>query len=231
VNGRQLLVSAIASAMLLSASAGATAAPPAWDGLVQVKSKHFDLVYLQPGADFRGYTKVMIDPTEVAFRKNWQRDYNRDSRALSSRVTDSDVQDALTQGVRAATDIFTQAWTKGGYAVVDAPGPDVIRVRTGVVNISVNAPDKPTAGRAYSFSPEAGQATLFVEARDSMTGALLGRAIDQRIVGDTMTAWRTSSSNRADFRDQVEQWATASVRGVAALKASSPINSSSDKKE
>ena len=134
------------------------------------------------------------------------------------------MQQALTQGVKAATDIFTDAWTKGGYAVVDAPGADVLRVRTGVVNISVNAPDKQTAGRSYSFSPEAGQATLFVEARDSMTGALLGRAIDQKIVGDTMTAWRTSASNRADFRYQVQQWATASVRGVAALKASSPIN-------
>ena len=92
------------------------------------------------------------------------------------------------------------------------------------MNISVNAPDKQTAGRAYSFSPEAGRATLFVEARDSVTGALLGRAVDQRIVGDTMTAWRTSASNRADFRYQVEQWASASVRGVSELKALSPVN-------
>ena len=223
MKGRGFLTIAIASAAFLSAPAVAKA-PATWDGLVQAKSKRFDLVYLQPGADFSGYTKVMIDPTEVAFQKNWQRDYNRDSRALSSRVTDGDVQNALTQGVKAATDIFTDAWTKGGFTVVDSPGPDVLRVRTGVVNISVNAPDKPTAGRAYSFSPEAGQATLFVEARDSTTGALLGRAVDHRIVGDTMTAWRTSVSNRADFRYQVEQWATASVRGVAALKASSPIN-------
>lgn len=224
MKGRGFLTAAIAGAAILSTSVAAAKPPATWDGLVQAKSKRFDLVYLQPGADFSGYTKVMIDPTEVAFEKNWQRDYNRGSRALSSRVSDSDVQNALTQGVKAATDIFTEAWTKGGFTVVDAPGPDVLRVRTGVVNISVNAPDRPTAGRSYSFSPEAGQATLFVEARDSTTGALLGRAVDHRIVGDTMTAWRTSVSNRADFRYQVEQWAAASVRGVAALKASSPIN-------
>ena len=41
------------------------------DGLVRVKSKRLDVVYLQPGADFRSYTKVMLDPTEVAFAKNW----------------------------------------------------------------------------------------------------------------------------------------------------------------
>ena len=222
VKGRRLMTAVFASTLLLSASAEAKA-PSTWDGLVQVKSKRFDLAYLQPGADFRGYTKVIIEPTEVAFQKDWQRDYNRGSRALSSRVSDSDMQDALTRAVKAATDIFSEAWTKGGYAVVDAPGPDVLRVRTGVMNIWLNAPDTQTAGRSYSFSPEAGRATLFVEARDSITGALLGRAVDQRIVGDSMTAWRTSASNRADFRFQVEQWASASVRGLSELKALSPI--------
>jgi hypothetical protein len=192
--------------------------------LVQVDSKRLDLVYLQPGADFRGYTKVLIEPTEVAFQKDWQRDYNRDTRSLSGRVSDSDMRQAITEGVKAAHDIFAKAWTKGGYSVVAAPGPDVLRVRTGVVNIWLNAPDKQTAGRTYTFSEEAGRATLFVEARDSMTGALLGRAVDQKIVGDTMALWRTSVSNRADFREQVERWADISVRGMAELKSLSPIN-------
>ena len=223
VEGRRLITAAFAGAALLSSSMSIAKPPPTRDGLVQTKSKRFDVVYLQPGADFRAYTKVMIDPAEVAFEKNWQRDYNRDSRSLSGRVTDSDMQDALTKAVKAATEIFSQAWTKAGYAVVDAPGPDVMRVRTGVMNIWLNAPDTQTAGRSYSFAPEAGRATLFVEARDSMTGALLGRAVDQKIVGDTMAAWRTSSSNRADFRYQVEQWASASVRGLSELKSLSPI--------
>jgi len=209
--------------MALGGAASAAKAPTSWDGLVQVKSKRLDLVYLQPGADFRAYNKVMIEPTEVAFAKDWQRDYNRSNRSLSSRVSDKDVQDTISQAVRAADGIFAKAWTKGGYAVVTAPGPDVMRVKTGVVNVWVTAPDQATAGRSYSFSQEAGRATLFVEARDSMTGALLGRAVDQRIVGDNFTTWRTSVSNRGDFRGQVEQWADISVRGMAELKALSPI--------
>lgn len=221
---RRIFTTAIAGAMLLVAAGSEAKPPDTWDGLVLVKSKKFDLVYLQPGADFRGYTKVMIDPAEVAFQKNWQRDYNRTSSSLSGRVSDREVQDALTQGVKAATDIFTDAWTKGGYPVVDAPGPDVLRVKTGVLNVSVTSPDTQTAGISHTFSQEAGQATLVVEARDSMTGALLGRAIDQKIVGDSMVAWRTSSSNRSDFRYQVQQWATAGVRGMSELKALSPIN-------
>lgn len=220
---RHRLFAAALAVLVLGSTSAAAKAPPTWDGLVQVKSKKFDLVYLQPGADFRAYTKVLIEPTEVAFAKDWQRDYNRSTRALSSRVSDSDVEEALTKGVAAATDIFTNAWTKGGYTVVSAPGLDVLRVKTGVVNIRVNAPEQMTAGRSYTFSEEAGQATLFIEARDSVTGALLGRAVDQKIVGDSMALWRTRSSNRADFRDQVQQWADASVRGFSALKSLSPV--------
>ena len=38
-----------------------------WDGLVEVKPKRLDAVFLLPGADFRAYKKVMMDPVEVAF--------------------------------------------------------------------------------------------------------------------------------------------------------------------
>ncbi len=53
----------------------------AWDGLVEVKPKRLDAAYLMPGADFRPYTKLMIDPVEVAFRKNWMRDVNDSASA------------------------------------------------------------------------------------------------------------------------------------------------------
>jgi hypothetical protein len=214
-----ILTKAFAVAILLSAIPVRAAPPANWDGLVQVKSKRLDLVYLQPGADFRGYTKVLVDPTEVAFAKNWQRDHNRDTRSLSGRVSDHDVQDAVSQGIKATHNIFTAAWTKGGYTVVSEPGADVLRVKTGIVNITVTAPDQQSAGRSYSFSNEAGQATLFLEVRDSLTNALLGRAVDQKIVGDNSTAWRTAGSNRADFRHMVEDWAAISVRGLSELKS------------
>jgi len=216
-------MAAIASAMLLAGPAAEAKAPDTWDGLVKVNSKRADVLYLQPGADFRGYTKVMLDPTEVAFAKSWRRSQNSTDRGLSGTISDRQVQDAITKGVDASNQIFAEAWTKGGYVVVTTPAPDVLRIKTGVVNIWVNAPDVPAAGRSHTFAPEAGQATYFVEARDSITGAILGRAVDQRFAGDTAHNWRTSVSNRADFRELVEAWAAASVRGVDALKSASPI--------
>src|SRR5436190_1305918 len=70
-----------------AAPAALAAKPPAtWDGLTLVKSKRFDAVYLAPDADFSSYRKVMLDPTEVAFRKNWVSDYNSTVMGLSSRL-------------------------------------------------------------------------------------------------------------------------------------------------
>lgn len=210
----------------VSAGTGLTArapAPTTWDELVLVKSKKLALVYLQPGADFRGYSKVMIDPIEVGFRKNWARDYNRTTMDLGGRVQESDVRKAVDKAAGTATEIFTEEFTEAGYPVVTEPGEDVLRVRTGVVNIVVNAPDTRSAGRSRSFSGEAGEAMLVVEVRDSITGAILGRAVDRRLAGDNSMLLRNSVTNRADFRILTKRWAKISVGGLNELKALSPI--------
>jgi len=213
---------ASAGALAILAPVAVQAAPPAnWDGLAQVNSKRFDLAYLMPGADFRGYTKVMLDPTEVAFHKDWQRDYNR-STGLGNRISDKEIEQAIREAAAAASDIFTKAFQAGGYTVVTTPGPDVVRVKTGVLNISVTAPDTLSAGRSRTFANEAGSAVLFVEARDSSSNALLGRAVDQKIAGEGGSAYRTGASNRADFRFMVERWAKDSVRTLTELKSLAP---------
>jgi hypothetical protein len=223
---RQFAASAIA-VVACSAAGPALAAemPATWDNLVKVKSKRLNYVYLLPGADFRAYTKVMLDPTEVAFRKNWKRDYNSSSRSLSAKITDQDIEKAIAEAGKAATNIFAEAFGKGGYPVVAAPGADVLRLRTGVVNLSVNAPDKMTAGRSRSYSNEAGYATLIVEALDSVSGALLGRAVDNRVAGDySYMMSRSSVSNRADFAMVAKTWAKNCVTGLDELKRLSPVS-------
>jgi hypothetical protein len=197
-------------------------APTNWDGLVLTKSKRFDRVYLLPGADFRPYTKVMLDPTEVAFRKNWVRDYNRSSRALTQRIGDDDAQKAMDLVRTGFEKAMGDAYRAAGYQIVQTPGPDVLRLRTAVVNLAINAPDIQTAGRSRSYSSEAGQATVVIEARDSTTGAILGRALDARVAGDTYPYLRNSVTNRSDFNRLFDRWSKASIDGLADLKARSP---------
>lgn len=198
-------------------------APDNIEGLYKVPSKRFDLVYLLPGADFRAYTKVMFDTPEVAFKKNWQRDYNSDIRGTDRRIDDEDAQKILNAARSGITEVFAKAFTAGGIQIVTEPGPDVVRLRTSVVNLDVVAPDLMTAGRSRTFSRDAGSATLVIEARDSLTGALIGSAIDTRTIGDTMPYVRNSVTNRSDFTQAFERWAKISLDGLNELKELSPF--------
>jgi hypothetical protein len=224
MNRRQFAVATVATLTLTSGGVALAAKPPAnWDDLVRVDSKRLKYVYVLPGANFRVYTKVMLDPTQIAFRKNWQRDYNSSTRNLSARVSDADVERAIAQGGKAATDIFAKAFADGGYPVVTAPGPDVLRVRTAVFDLHVTAPDIMTAGRSRTYANEAGSATLVVEAMDSVSGAILGRAVDSSLAGDRSYMMnRNSVTNRSDFRNIAMDWARDSVRGLNELKRLSP---------
>jgi hypothetical protein len=215
---RHFATLALTSIALAAAKPALAAKPPAeWDGLVKVKAKKFELVYLRPGADFRGYKKVILDPTEIAFEKNWKRDYNNDQASISNQVSDKDIERMADEGRKGAAEILQKAYVAGGYPVVSEPAADVLRVRTALVDITV------TAMMVRSYSRDAGGATLVVEARDSMTGALLGRAVDSRTIDDFSMEWRNRVTNRQDFSRQIETWAKNSVKGLDELKALSPI--------
>ena len=213
----------LALAMWLG-TAIADEAPTNWDGLIEVKPRKMDAVFLMPGADFRPYTKVMIDPTDVAFHKDWMKNMNEPSRELSRRISQDEAAEILAAARSNFDDIFHEAFTKAGYAVVTAPGPDVLRVSTAVVNLYLNAPDTMSPGRSRTFTANAGEATLVIEVRDSPTNALLGRVVDRRETLDSGgMQMATSVSNLSDFRLLFKQWATTTAKGLDELKAHSPV--------
>ena len=217
-----LKIAAIAVGVLVASATGAKA-PDTWDNLHKLKAKNVDVAYLLPDADFRAYTKVMLDPAEVAFDKNWKRDYNNSTIGLSRRITDKEALEALQKASARFNAIFADTFAKGGYQIVTTPAPDVLRVRAAVINIRVAAPDQMSAGRTRSFSSEAGSGTLVVEVRDSQTNAVMGRVVDSRLIGDTRMQMRSSVTNRADFEREFEHWAKISVKGFDTLKANSPM--------
>ena len=105
-----------------------------------------------------------------------------------------------------------------------APGPDVLRLRPGVVDLYVVAPDNMSSGRSRTYTMESGHATLFLEARDSTTGALLGRALDKRATRDTGRVQISNSvTNLSDFKALFRQWAGISIKGFEELREHSPV--------
>lgn len=195
--------------------------PDTWDGLYRVDSRKMEGVYLLPQADFRAYSKVMLTPTEIAFRKDWQRDHAQD---MTNRVDDADARRILDSARDGFHDIFRKAYEKAGYQVVTEPGADVLRISTAVVNLDVQAPDTMSAGITRTYTRDAGSATLAVEARDSLSGALLGRAVDAREVNNAGPYLRNRATNSAAFEQMFEDWAKRSAEGLDKLKAMSPID-------
>jgi hypothetical protein len=207
----------------------AAGAPATWDGLVEVEARRMDAAFLLPGADFRAYERVMIDPAEVAFRKDWLEDVNRSRPGVSRDLTAEDaarIAEAARSGVG---DVFTEAFRRAGHDVVTAPGPDVLRLSPAIINLYINAPDAMADGQVRTYTLEAGEATLVLEARDSVSGALLGRVLDRRETRRAAGLQLTSSViSSSDFRTMFGRWAGIGVQAFDELKAESPVASAAD---
>ena len=215
----------LAAALLgLAAIAASAQDAGSWDGLVEIKPKKLDAAYLMPGADFRPYKKLMVDPVVVAFRKDWMKRVN-DAKPLSQRVSQEDAEKIAASARENFADVFNEAAAKAGYELVTAPGADVLRVRPGVIDLYIAAPDAGTSsGRSRTYTVEAGEATLFLEVSDSTTGALLGRALDKRTTRNAgQLRLANAVTNLAEFRSLFRQWADVTVNGLEELRAMSPV--------
>ena len=206
------------SALLLSVFATAAWASdeiPAvtHDGLELVKNGRLDMVYRRPGADFSGYRKLVLDPFEVAFKKEWTRDFQRVTKGERERIR--------RELAELARDVFVkELQEKGGYQVVDAPGPDVLRVSAAIIELYINAPDTMQPGRNRTYTLATGEATLVAELRDSESGAVLARVADRERTRESATLqWASRSKNRRDAEEVLGKWCRALRDGLDAAKS------------
>lgn len=215
-------VLAAAGALALVVGAPTLAAqdmPADWDSLVKVKSKKVDELHLLPDISFTGYSKILIEPTEVAFRRNWQSDH----RGPGQRVTDSQARRILEDARTGFEKIIREAFIAEGYEVVSEPGEDVLSVRPMIANLDIHAPDVSSTARTRSYAREAGEATLVVEARDSLSRQLLGRTVDRESAGEFGSYMRTQMTNRNDFERLFRDWAKTWAKGLKQLQEQAKI--------
>ncbi len=199
----------VAAAILaLSAAAAAhadeaAASPAAEEGLAAVKVKGLDHVWARPGANLSAYAKIMLDPVEVSFRKDWKPDPAGGPITAEERQT---IRDGLAKIFR--EELKKEIQRGGGYSVVDAPGSDVLRIKAEIRDLYINAPDTPRAGITRVYALSAGEMRLVAELRDSSTGALIARVIDLKRDPDAPWLHLTSRvENEAAARRAIAAWA------------------------
>jgi hypothetical protein len=180
-----------------------------------------ELAWLRPGVDFRPYTKVIVDRTQVAFDPNWLKNYNLN--APLHQVSPEQAAKILTAAQTNFDEILADAFRKAGYEVVTTTGPDVLRVNSAILDLELNAPQGARSDEQTTWIISAGQAALIVEARDTVTNALLGRVADRRATQDMGRQIASTATNLYDFRLLFNLWAGICVTAVGELKAASPV--------
>ena len=159
------------------------------------------LVWINPNAQWSSYTKIQLMPVEF-----WA--------AADSKVSSAD-QAVLTEY------FYNQLQTNlsKSFTLVDQPGPGVITLRValmdattatpGLRTVSVIVPQLRVINMAQSLATDSyafvGSAEAEMKVTDSVTGALLAEAVDQRAGG--MGIKSAASFRWGDAQNGMDYWA------------------------
>ena len=184
--------------------------PVSPEGMQLTHNTRSTIEYRKEGVNFADYSKVQFAPSTVAFKNNWQRDYNRNQASLSSRIKDRDVV-RIKEAVKVLLEETFKAefGKEGGYPIVEHATADTLLLKPSIIDLDVNAPDIMTATRSKTYVDEAGQATLFLEVYDAVSGEILARITDTQTVGDNhgFHQWANRVTNTADAKRVIKKWA------------------------
>ncbi len=210
---RAALAAALVLALSPALAVGDSPSSP-FAGLELVASKNVGTLYRRPDVDVSAYSKIMIGEPAVEFSKNWNpRNYGRFGLS-AAQLTKIRVDLAAM-----AKSVFAKSLGDGGYEIVTEAGDGVLVITPNIVNVFINAPDVPTAGRSRTYTMDAGSATLALQVNDAVAGTLLAVVLDQRRSGSSMMQWATSVSNRAAAQDMLKGWAEQLKRELDAARA------------
>ena len=168
--------------------------------------ERMNLVYVNPEANFAGYDKIIVDPVTI-----W---LNPGSNL--SKVSPKDRQQMANELHEEIIKEFNK-----DFEIVNIPGPGTMRFRVALVDakesnpfldtISTYVPQVRLIQAVATIGSETaafvGEAGVEAEARDALTGELLGAVVDRRAgtkaLGDsTFNSW---SDMRRIFKQWVEQ--------------------------
>ena len=187
--------------------------PPATqDGLQLVPDTRLGLVDMDPEADLAVYDRLLLIEAQVAFKKNWQRDTNQ---ARPFHVTASDMTRIKADVAGLFREIFTRELESAGFMLVTEQAPDTLIIRPAIVDLNISSPDTPRGGTTRNITESAGDMTLYLELRDSITGDLLVKALDFQFDRSNITPFmmdRTRNTNAANRL--LTNWAQVLVEGL-----------------
>ena len=176
-----------------------------FDGLHEVKGGSADQAWARPGTDLSKYSKIMLQSAGIEYRPGGEAQRTWNSRSIDGIWEVTDEQKARLQEV--LREAFRGELSKSKhFTIVSEAGPDVLLIRGAVLDVVSYVPPEPV-GRSDIYLSRIGEATLLLELRDSITEAILARAVDRRAAESTMEFQRSNRvSNTAEVRRLAQRW-------------------------
>ena len=212
---RVLKVTSLVSG-LSAVLAGCAAAPPAGDvsddGLQRVEISLFDELYVAPGVSLANYKRVMIDPIEITFKKDWRKQH--------PDLSDRDFEAFRDELARLLHEKLVTELANGGYTIAESPDKDVIRLRPSIEKADFAGPEP--AGDKKTLAYVDGEMTLRIQGFDGPSGALIARVKDFEEDNETQILERADRISAYHNAQKIfKNWAEAlrSAIDVAKVRA------------
>ncbi|WP_427912570.1 DUF3313 family protein [Ramlibacter sp. MMS24-I3-19] len=188
-------------------------------GLQRTQLAGLGLASVRPGASLGSYDRVLLEPVDVSFRRDW-----KPYRTGSVIPLGPQEREALRKDVaRSVQQAFAATLPQHGLVLANEAGPGVLRMKLKVVDVYLNNPWTPTPGRSRVLAASSGEMTLVAELSDARSGELLLRAGDWQ---DMRNPGRLLPSNDVrtgwDVDRTAQLWASAVADAMRPPRGVSP---------
>lgn len=189
-----------------------------FDGLVRIDNSRFKYAWVDPDVDLKQYTKIMPVRAEFEFRA--VKNKGRPSTIERSSTTEFWISDEnRAKLVETVSESFREELAKSAhFTFTDTPGPDTL-VIVGALHDIVSRVPPEYIGRSEIYLASVGDATLVIEAKDSLSGETIYRAADRQsferggnipIEANTVTTW-------SEVRRAARRWASRLREGLDSI--------------
>jgi len=186
-----------------------------FDGLHMVDNSRADLAWAREDFDISGYGKIWPVGAGIEYRQVDDRGSTSMARSRGGPYFIDD--NARARFEELVGQVFKEELQKSEkFELVDGPGPDVMMIRGGLLDVISYVPPDMIAGRSEVFLSSVGEATLVLELRDSETGTILARSIDRRAAQSMGGQLQRSNRaiNTSEVRRVIRHWGTRLREGL-----------------
>jgi len=219
---KRLLTTALVLSLVACASEPTIQTGPdaeiTFDGLVRIDNSAFSNAWIDPDVDLTQYTRIMPGGATFEFRA-----VRKNSSASRARINNESEFWISDEGKEAVREIVTEAFREEllnskHFTFANSRGPDVLIIEGALHDIVSRVPPD-IAGRGEIFLSSVGEATLILEARDSLSDEVIYRAVDRRS-GEQAAGNLTMSNSvrtKSEVRRMAVRWAIRLREGLDSI--------------